>query len=471
MAESPSIVWFRNDLRVTDQPALVAACEKKAPILCVYIFEPKEHGLWQLGEGSRFWLYNSLKSLSDEIKKLGGHLIIREGDAASILMDMVQKTHAQDVFWNHLYEPALIKRDAKIRSLLEDSGVQIHSFHGNLLFDPKRVLALHGKPYRQFMPFKNCVLKNLKKEAPLAVPKIKFYAGKMESLPLTKTSLYPPSKWSREWEKYWKVGTKEAHHKLKGFVQSKMSSYEKRRDFPFVRGTSFLSPHLHFGEISPREIWFASKGSKAFQNELLWREFAHHMLLAFPHTPIESLKEEFKKFPWKKDHKLLKSWQEGMTGYPYIDAGMRQLLHTGWMHNRVRMAVASFLVKDLMLPWQEGAKWFWEMLVDADLANNTLNWQWSAGCGSDSAPFFRVFNPIEQGKKFDPQGKYVKEFVPELKDLPAEYLHAPWTAPKEVLKKAHVQLGKNYPYPICNHEEARKSALKAFQHLVKTSAA
>lgn len=467
MAERPNIVWFRNDLRLTDHAALHAAAQRKAPVICLFIYEPKEHGLWQLGDGSRFWLYHSLKEFQEEIKKVGGQLVIREGDAASILMELIEKHYVQNIFWNHLYEPALMKRDAKIRALLQDSGVHIHAFHGNLLFDPREILLAHGKPYRQFTPFKKCILKNLKKEAPLPIPKLTFYSGKMESIPLSKLTIYPSTKWCKEWEKIWKAGSKEAHRKLKAFVQSKMSKYEKRRDFPSVHGTSLLSPHMHFGEISPREVWIHSKGHKGFQNELIWREFAHHMLLAFPQTPLESSKEEFKKFPWKKDSKLMHRWQDGKTGYPFIDAGMRQLLHTGWMHNRARMAVASFLVKDLMQPWQEGAKWFWEMLVDADLANNTLGWQWCAGSGVDSSPFFRIFNPVEQGKRFDPDGKYIKEYLPELRDLPEEYIHMPWLAPKDILKKARVELGKNYPYPICNHEEARKSALKAFDQYIK----
>ncbi len=461
MSKAPCIVWFRNDLRLADHPALLAAHKSEAPIICVFIHEPKEHGLWKPGEGSRFWLYHALKSFQEEVKRFGGKLILREGDAATHLMQVIQETKAERIYWNHLYEPALIKRDAKIKALLENEGLEVHTFHGNLLFDPKKILALHGKPYRAFTPFKKCALRLLQVEAPLDKPESPlFCAKKIASLSLAETSLAPLSKQAKKWEEYWKKETE--HHRLRAFAQKKIRVYKKKQDY-----SSLLSPYLHFGQISPKEAWHETKRRPASTDELLWREFAYHMLLAFPHAPLEPLRAEFKRFPWVRDSKLFQAWKEGNTGHPYIDAGMRQLRETGWMHAKVRIAVASFLIKDLLIPWQEGAKWFWEMLVDADLANNTMNWQWCAGSGADSAPFFQIFNPIGQGKKFDPEGAYIRQYIPELKDIPTKYIHAPWDAPQEILEKAHVHLGKNYPYPVCDHKEAREKALQAFQQIVK----
>lgn len=467
---APAIVWFRSDLRITDNPALVEAIESKKGLICLFIYEPKEHGYWELGEASRYWLGMSLLVLQEEIKKIGGKLLIREGDSATILLKLFSETGADSIYYNHLYEPALMKRDAKIKSALENKGIAVHAFHGNLLYDPKDILALHGKPYQAFTAFKNAVVKHFTVAKPLAAPtKITSFRKALSSLPINKTSLAIKTPTVKKLGKYWVSGTRAAHAVLAKFVQMKANSYSKKRDFPSFEGTSHLSPYLHFGEISPREVLHAAKKYGAFLNEILWREFAHHTLIAFPYTTTESMKTEFRKFPWNKNAKAMKAWQEGKTGYPFIDAGMRELQNTGWMHNRARMAVASFLVKDLFIPWKDGAKWFWDHLVDADLANNSLNWQWCAGCGVDAAPFFRIFNPILQGKKFDPEGKYIKKFVPELKNLPAKYIHAPWEAPEEVLKKAKIQIGSDYPMPICDHEETRKKALKIFHKLKKSA--
>lgn len=473
-----SIVWFRQDLRLEDNPALVAAA-KRGAILPVYIHSPEEEGAWAPGAASQYWLHQSLKSLAKKLQGKKSRLIFRRGPTDSALKKLLQETGASAVFFNRRYEPAIVQRDTELKKTLQKSGVRIESFKANLLFDPWEIATGQGEPYKVFTPFwKNCLSRPEPLGDPLTLPKITVPKLWPESLELEDFELEPKIPWTQGIAATWKVGEAGAQEQLDAFLEDALKDYSEERNRPDHAGSSKLSPHLHFGEISPRQIWSAiqremalgkksgiAKGSECYLKELGWREFAHHLLYHFPETSERPLRREFEKFPWEKNTKALKAWQRGMTGYPMVDAGMRELWATGWMHNRVRMLVASFLVKHLMIPWQRGAEWFWDTLVDADLANNTLGWQWTAGCGADAAPYFRIFNPISQGPKFDPHGEYVRQWVPELAKLPTEYIHRPWEAPAEILARAKIKLARDYPLPIVDHREARHRALIAFKKL------
>jgi deoxyribodipyrimidine photo-lyase len=386
----------------------------------------------------------------------------------------MRETGATEVYWNRLYEPALIARDQIIKAALP-----AQSFNASLLHEPWTIANQTGKPYQVFTPFyKACQFlgePGRPLPAPAKVPTIagphryakRCRRGKVTSADFQRLELLPKRNWADGFSNYWKPGEAGALERLADFA---VEDYSVERDRPDHQGTSRLSPHLHFGEISPRQIWSGIRASRRPQPEpylrqLIWREFAHHLLYHFPHTPTEPLRAEFRAFPWENNPTHLKTWQKGRTGYPIVDAGLRELWATGWMHNRVRMIVASFLVKDLRLPWTAGAAWFWDTLVDADLTNNTLGWQWSAGCGADAAPYFRVFNPRLQGNKFDRDGHYVKKWVPELARLESRWIHAPHEAPVDVLRSAGVSLGDSYPTPLVDHAQARDEALTAYAHL------
>lgn len=459
--QSPVIMWFRQDLRLLDNPALHAAISSGSKIIPLYIWSEEDEGFWKLKEGSKWWLYHSLHALQDSLKELGSTLIIGKSGTIECLKKLLRETSASRIFCNHRYEPAAIALEQK---LLKEK-IPISFYHGNLLFKPTIGLKGDKTPYQIFTPFWKCLYKlnlerSLKKPTFLPPP-----LKNLTSLPIEDLKLISKKK---VFSNFWTPGEKGAQEKLKSFLKKPIFSYAINRDYPAFSGTSQLSPHLHFGEISPRQIVEICKGLKKstrdpFLRQICWREFAYRLLIFFPETVSHPFKKEFDDFPWKKSKILLEKWKMGMTGYPFIDAGMRQLLKTGWMHNRVRMAVASFLVKDLLIPWQEGAKWFWEKLIDADLANNTFGWQWSAGCGADSFPFFRVFNPEIQSEKFDPEGDYIRSYVPELHKMPSKWIHAPSKAPKEVLERAEVVLGKTYPKPLVNHTKSKEKALKTYQ--------
>lgn len=473
--KQPSIVWFRQDLRLEDQPALIAAIQQGDPIIPLYIWAPEEIDNWKIGAASKWWLHYSLINLQEELLKRNLHLVIRQANSSlEALLEVIKETNAQTLFWNRCYEPAAVKRDAHIKSILQQNGIQTQIFNGSLLYDPWSILNKQNKPFQVFTPFwKHCLKTNLP-TAPLSISQpIASYNQKIKSDPIKALDLLPHIHWDTGLKASWQPGCHYASIQLKKALNSAIPNYLQDRDYPYLNGTSCLSPYLHYGEISPRIIWQAVKAEKnldpnqaeGFLRQLGWREFGYYLLYHFPHTPDEPLYDKFRHLPWTEDYSLLSAWQKGLTGYPIIDAGMRQLWKTGWMHNRVRMLVGSFLVKDLFIPWQEGEKWFWDTLVDADLANNTLGWQWVAGCGADAAPYFRIFNPVLQGEKFDPQGDYVKMWVPELKQMPSKWIHKPWEAPLEVLKQAHVILGKDYPQPIVDHSEARLKALANFSKL------
>jgi len=467
----PIILWFRKDLRLDDHPALRAAVKKNHPILPIYVWSPEEEGDWAMGGASMWWLHQSLTSFQAKLKQLGGRLVIKKGPVLKTIIELVRQTRVGAIYFNRHYEPHSIRLEKKIYKELRKVGCSAESFPGNVLFEPWEVQSGTGKPYRVFNPFYRKVLgiPDLSESLP-APRRIIFYKKSLTSRNLSQLNLEPKFDWAQGMRRVWSPGEMGARKELRRFLKQSQKSYGQDRDKPFLRSTSRLSPHLHFGEITPRQIWRAlPKNSKSgpFLRQLIWREFAYHLLFHFPFTPLKPLQSQFGKFPWRKNRAALKAWQKGETGYPIVDAGMRELWTTGWMHNRVRLITASFLVKDLLQPWQEGARWFWDTLVDADLANNTLGWQWVAGCGADAAPFFRIFNPVTQGKRFDPQGIYVRKWVPELARVPDKYLHEPWKAPEGDLKKWGVVLGRDYPSPIVDHQHARQKALQTLKDMKK----
>lgn len=461
-----SVVWFRQDLRIHDQPALAAALALKGSVVPVYIWSPEEEGNWPPGAASRWWLHHSLMALQKDLQGLGLTLVIRQGKSLQQLQTLIKETGAQHLFWNRRYEPWTIQRDAAIKATLRDQGIDVHSSNSHLLFEPWTISNRQGKPFQVFTPFWNSCLAKL--IAPPLPPPSTCLKGtpKISSLQVQDLDLLPHIAWDSGLKQAWKPGSAGSSDMLERFLQEPILEYSDHRDRPDLEGVSKLSPHLHFGEISPRMIWQAVKQrcknkGDPYLRQLGWREFAHHLLFHFPHTAEAPLHHKYAAFPWIQNQAWLKAWHKGLTGYPIVDAGMRELWTTGWMHNRVRMIVGSFLVKDLLLDWREGARWFWDTLVDADLANNTLGWQWVAGCGADAAPYFRIFNPTLQGEKFDPQGHYVKRWVPELSRLPLRWLQNPWKAPEDVLKESGIILGKTYPKPIVDHDVARTRALAA----------
>ncbi|HTL48112.1 MAG TPA: deoxyribodipyrimidine photo-lyase [Verrucomicrobiae bacterium] len=468
MDKKTALVWYRRDLRMADNPALVEAARLGLAVVPVFIWAPEEEGDWAPGGAARVWLHESLKSLQMTLKERGLTLLIKKGPSLETLLRTAKECGAEAVFWNRCYEPALIERDKAVKAELQAKKIEAKSFSASLLFEPWEIKTQQGTPYKVFTPFWNQLLAKPEISKPLEEPKLKPAASAGNGLKIEALELLPSIPWDKGIRKAWTPGESRALQALEKFSSGPVNAYETGRDRPDETGTSRLSPHLHFGEISPRQIWHALRKNKkglVYLRQIAWREFAYHLLYHFPHTPRDCMRPEFRAFPWERNARLLKAWQKGGTGYPIVDAGMRELWATGWMHNRVRMIAASFLVKDLLVRWQEGAAWFWDTLVDADLANNTLGWQWVGGCGADAAPYFRIFNPVSQGKKFDPQGVYVRRWVPELAGLDDKWIHEPWKAPAEVLEKAGVKLGRDYPEPGVDHEAARRRALMAYEKI------
>lgn len=470
---SPVIVWFRQDLRLKDNPALLAAHQSGHAIVPLFILDDDNSGEWKLGAASRWWLHKSLQALNET---LVGKVCFRTGPAQQAVNDVIKESGAEAIYWNRCYEPWRIARDAHIQETLKTKGIEVHSLNGALLFEPRTTLKNDGTPYRVFTPFyKNgCLGKDNEPRRPQKSPK-GLTLSKHEGVALKDLELLPKFPWHQKLEKCWQPGEAGAKARLKAFLKNGLKHYKESRNHPSRNNVSRLSPHLHFGEISPNEVWYAAKhkmmgnecrtDGETFLSELGWREFSHNLLYHFPDMPRVNLQKKFNAFPWHSDQKTLKRWQHGRTGYPIVDAGMRELWETGYMHNRVRMIVGSFLVKNLLLHWHHGEDWFWDTLVDADLANNSASWQWIAGCGADAAPYFRIFNPVIQGQIFDADGKYVRRFVPELKKMPMKFLHNPWEAPEKVLAEAEVKLGEDYPLPIVKLGDSRKRALEAFAGL------
>ncbi|MGH8050401.1 MAG: cryptochrome/photolyase family protein [Arenimonas sp.] len=464
-----ALVWLRRDLRLSDNPAIQAALNAGyAPVL-VYIHAPEEENPWQPGAASLSWLHYSLESLKKTVAEKGGRLIIRSGASLVELKKLIEQTQAEAVFWNRLYEPACIARDIAVKESLKQLGLHAESCNGALLVEPWTIKTLSGDPYRVFTPFWKNAVQNIDNIQPTSAPKsLPTVPAKIKSESIVSLKLLPKIKWDNTFWEFWQPGEAGAQDLLEAFIDGAAIGYKEQRNFPDRIGSSKLSPHLHFGEISPRQILKAIRAHKwpakaeqdvtHFISELGWREFSHHLLFHYPHTSNQNLVAKFDHFKWAKpDPKLLAAWQQGKTGVPIIDAGMRELWATGWMHNRVRMIVASFLCKNLRYHWLEGAQWFWDTLLDANLANNTQGWQWTAGTGADASPYFRIFNPVSQAVKFDAQAKYIHQWVPELAQLPAPAVFAPWE---------HAELSKKwaplYPSrPLIDLKSSREDALAA----------
>jgi len=467
---SPILLWFRQDLRLADNPALAAAA-KAGPVLPVFILDDETPGQWKPGGASRWWLHHSLEALAADLRKLGSDLILRRGPAAKVITSLLKETGAAAVFWNRQYEPWAIARDTRIKDSLKTAGIRAESFNASLLREPWEMKTGAGGPYRVFSPFWRAAREQLGSVDPVARPKaIPTPATWPASDRLASWKLLPTSPdWSTGFTPHWTPGEHGARKRLDAFLAGALSGYATQRDRPDIEATSRLSPHLHFGDIGPRQVWKAaiaaaqSRGQETntdkFLAELGWREFSYHLLYHFPHLPERNYKESFDAFPWDDSEANFRKWCRGQTGYPIVDAGMRELWTTGFMHNRVRMVAASFLIKHLLIPWQKGEEWFWDTLVDADLASNSASWQWVAGSGADAAPYFRIFNPVMQGEKFDPDGAYVRKWVPELKACNPKFIHRPWDAPDFTRLR--------YPAPMIDHATARDRALKAFKTLPK----
>lgn len=472
-----SIVWMRQDLRLTDNPALYYASQNADAVIPVYIHAPIEAAPWQPGEASNWWRHHSLTALDNDLRKRNSQLIVRHGPSLDALLKLIRESEASEIYWNRLYEPQLLKRDLQVKQALQKHGIEVHEYDGGLLYKPGSVLTKEQKPYRVFTRFWfSCQQLGLG-EPPLPAPQ-SLLPVKLKSEKINALQLLPEIPWDHGMRQTWQPGEASAFDTLENFCDNILESYDTNRDLPGQTGTSSLSPHLAFGEISPRQAATAilntfvtntspnsSRSAERFIQELGWREFAYHTLYHFPHITDQPLNPRFQQFPWQQDDQLLSAWQQGKTGFPIVDAGMRQLWHTGWMHNRVRMIVASFLTKNGLISWQQGARWFWDTLVDADLASNSFNWQWVAGCGADAAPYFRIFNPIRQSEKFDPNALYLTQWLPELASLPSRWLHTPWLAPAEIQLAGHVRVGRDYPMPILDLSDTRKRALNLSKQL------
>lgn len=474
MTTPPVIVWFRQDLRLADNPAISHATETGRPIVPVYILDDGP-AVRRRGAASRWWLDKSLRALDAALRDRGARLILRSGEAEAELRRLVEETGAEAVYMNRLFEPDAFQRDSDIAHALRADGIDCHGYNGSLLAKPGAICTGQGGPYKVFTPFKNALLAQAAPPPHTTGPRRIETPDGLQSDSLDAWGLHPQAPdWSTGFD--WTAGEAAAAQALSAFIGGGLATYSVARDRPGAPGASRLSPHLHWGEIHPwrvvERVRQAAADGRApqveadkFIAELAWRDFSAHLLHHFPQMVEKAFRPEYDAMPWRTDAGGLHAWKQGLTGYPLVDAGMRQLWTTGWMHNRVRMIVASFLIKDLLIDWREGEAWFWDCLVDADLANNVQNWQWVAGSGADASPYFRVFNPVGQGEKFDGEGKYVRRWIPEIARLPDKYIQAPWTAPADVLVRAGVRLGHDYPRPIVDHAEARDRALQALKTL------
>ena len=470
MTQKTALLWFRQDLRLSDNPALNHALDHGYRIIPVYILDDEHAGQWKRGGASRWWLHQSLKALNMDLEQ---EIVFRTGKADDIIPQLIKDTEASAVLWNRCYEPWRIARDKDIKQTLKKQDIVVETFNASLLWEPWSVLKDDGTPYKVFTPFyrKGC-LKTQPPE-PLCKPNdIHFAAHNTPKGSLDDLALMPKIEWYGHMEAAWSPGEAGAHDRLHSFLESGLARYKEGRDRPDKDYVSRLSPHLHNGEISPREVWYLAKAYAStnaiyekdidhFCSELGWREFSYYLLYHFPHITWDNLQTRFDDFPWSEENSAdLKRWQNGQTGIPIVDAGMRQLYQEGWMHNRVRMIVGSLLVKNLLIHWRKGEEWFWDTLVDADLASNSASWQWIAGSGADAAPYFRIFNPVTQGEKFDPDGAYVRKYVPELTEFDTKYIHKPWDSPNPPA---------NYPAPVVDLKESRARALEAFQSTKKSA--
>ena len=463
-----AIVWFRNDLRTIDNPALYEACNNHKTIIPIYINDPNAPLL--MGDAQTWWLHNSIKALDKSLSEQKLSLCLQTGDALAVINKLIDAHQVSHVYWNIVYEPKHMQRDTIIKAALEKDDIAVQTFNSSLLIDPASIKNKQGDFYKVFTPFWKASLLSID-VAPVSHVESWPQGKAVQSDALEDWSLLPKHpNWAKDFGDRWQPGEQGAHDKLERFINEALDNYKVGRDVPAIKSTSELSPHLHFGEISPQQIWraihdakqhdrFSEKNIDTYLSEVGWREFSYYLLYHYPNLATKNIQAKFDGFPWENDNDAFKAWQKGKTGYPVVDAGMRELWTTGYMHNRVRMIVASFLIKDLFVDWRKGAAWFTHTLLDADLASNSASWQWVAGCGADAAPYFRIFNPILQGEKFDPDGLYVKQWIPELRGLSKKWIHKPWEAP--LLDDDAL----NYPKPIVDHFEARDQALAIYKRL------
>ena len=476
MSTATTLVWFRQDLRTQDNPALFYAAEQ-GWVVPIYILDDRHPGEFDLGSASRGWLHQSLTALNQQLQ---GALRFFRGDPLLLIPRLLRDSGIRRVAWNRCYQPGQIHQDSSLKRLLIDQGIDVQSYNGSLLWEPWTVLKKDQTPYKVFTAYyRNGCLRREPPRLPLPRPvNLSLPADLPETcsgLPLDALELLPKQGWYEGVAAYWQPGELGAADRLAEFVNQALAEYSRGRDYPAIQATSRLSPHLHFGELSPNQVWYVASqyplttcseaGRELFMRQLGWREFSYYLLYHWPTLPQQNFQPKFDRFVWRNNPQALLAWQQGRTGIPLVDAGMRELWQTGTMHNRVRMLVGSFLVKNLGIDWRLGAAWFWDTLVDADLANNSASWQWIAGSGADAAPYFRIFNPVTQGQKFDPQGLYVKRYCPELAELPAKHIHAPWLAPTALLAECRVVLDRSYPRPIVDLKQSRQAALDAFAAL------
>ncbi len=475
-----ALLWFRRDLRLADNPALQHALDHFERVIPLYIHSPDVDSPWQPGAASNWWLHHSLAALDEALQQRGSRLLLRQGRPLEVLSQLREESKACTILWNRRYEPHHITEDKAIKAALLEAGCSVTSFNASLLFEPWQVVKEDGSPYRVFTPFwKACQRRGLPQTEQSVPSRLPPVPASLKGITLAELGLLPTSGWDSGLRENWRPGEAAALQRLDHFLDDALLEYQAGRDIPAEPATSCLSPALHFGEVGPRQLVSAiaqrtacdsragvTANGEAWLRQLLWREFAHAVLYHFPHSSDAPFDVRFADFAWQGDYaEALGRWQRGQTGIPIVDAGMRQLWHSGWMHNRVRMIAASLLTKNLLIPWQEGARWFWDTLVDADLANNSFGWQWVAGCGTDAAPYFRIFNPVLQGGKFDPAGRYVRHWLPELAALPNRYLHSPWLAPERILREAGITLDVNYPAPIVDLKGSRERALERYKRL------
>lgn len=474
MKEPAALVLFRNDLRTADNRALSAAASSGRPVLAAFVLDEGSDGIRPLGGASRWWLHHSLAALRNKLEALGTHLVLRRGPIGPAVDKLAEESGADIVLWNRRYDPAGVAADTAMKRALRERGIRAESFDGQLLHEPSRLLTGSGSFYKVFTPFWRALSSSPEPRDPVDPPKkLNGFTGNIASEELDGLVPLPTSPdWAAGLRESWTPGEDGASKCLSAFLADGLGGYAEGRDFPGGHSTSRLSPHLAHGEITPYAVFAALKrrdmqakrgDPDKYRKEIGWREFCHHLLFHNPRLREQNFQPGFDAFPWASDQSGLRAWQRGQTGYPIVDAGMRELWQTGTMHNRVRMIAASFLTKHLLVDWREGERWFWDTLVDADPASNPGNWQWVAGSGADAAPYFRIFNPVLQGEKFDAQGVYVRRFVPELEKLPGRYIHRPWEAPGAVLAEAGVTLGEAYPRPIVDHAKARERALAAYR--------
>lgn len=475
MALNKVIHWFRQDLRLMDNPAFAYAAQQ-GEVLPVYILDTQHNTKHALGAASRCWLHHALHALN---LSLDQKLLMQAGKPEEILLALIKQHNITAVFWNRCYEPWQIDRDEHIKKTLKAMGITVRSFNSFLLWEPWEVLSGKGTAYKVFTPFyqKGCLKTAEPRRPNVSRPEFSLVQSTETARKIDSLGLLPQIRWDIALTKHWNISEHAAQDNLTRFLSQSLACYRTQRDYPCAHHVSRLSPYLHFGQISPHQMWYsveaypADENSECFRRELAWREFSYHLLYYFPTLQHQNFQQKFDNFPWHDEPDILSRWQQGKTGIPIVDAGMRELWETGYMHNRVRMIVGSFLVKNLLIDWRHGERWFWDCLVDADLANNSASWQWVAGCGADAAPYFRVFNPVTQGQKFDPDGSYIRRFVPELKHVPNAYLFSPWEAPESVLNTSKIVLGKTYPHPIVDIKHTRQRALDIFAKLSESNTA